>query len=371
MSSPSPPAPHDNKPPTSKEAYANERVIGGGEFEADPRKPGAGVPGFHITGKCPSCHHDTSAVCATEFLAQEERDEKERTNLRSDYRIWRQRSLWRDVRSRRRNRFAAKTQVTVARCACAYNHVPPVGGSPFGCGAEWLLQVRYGDKGSDGSVRINSVPENVGHKFWPAADAAAAAIPSAATTAQASAKSWASALSALIAVVGVSALLNSRVTVTSLSHSDQVWFGICAGIAVLADAVMLYQSDFAQFGSPRIVSTLRSSDLRNADLDPLIEAKRSVRRLQNAVWAAFICGTAALAATAILLFASAAPVAPGSKVTYKQGAITKTTSCGTVAVASAKMKGKVPATPPEYIVKAHGAPTERFAQSEVTTIVGC
>lgn len=100
---------------------------------------------------------------------------------------------------------------------------------------------------------------------------------------------------------------------------------------MLADGVMLYQSDLATFGWPKIRAALKPSDQWNADLDPLTQATASVRKLHRSVWAAAISAMAALGAVGILLFTLPAPV-PSSRatVTYVVNGVKTVTPCGTV-----------------------------------------
>ncbi len=346
----------------SASAYKAQRIVGDpAAFKTDrPKLPE--MPGFHIVGDCPVCSHRTSAVCATAFLAQEQIEDGEARSLRRDFRLTR-RAIG---RRRQANR---KSQVTVLRCACTQNHAPPAGASPFGCGAEWLFRVDYGPRGADDGA-ISAVEEDF--KYWPAADAAAAEIPTALSTAQASAKNWAPALTALLTVLGAGAILANRTTVQTLDRTNQWVFAVLAGLAVLANVIMLYQSDFAQFGSPRLLDALRPSDLANADLNPLVEAGRSVARLRRAVRAAFLSGVAASAALGVLLLASAAPAPPTSKVTFKTGGVSTTTACGTVAYTS---PGSAPGTQRHanllFTPGGPGAEAQTIPLIEVKTIAAC
>jgi hypothetical protein len=301
----------------------------------------ANRPGFHIFGLCPSCHHETTGVCATEYLSQDLNEANQtRSSFHADERsplqgfapLLRRSSQTSGHRPAIRPR--RRAQVRVLRCACTANHCPPAGASGFGCGSEWLLHVTYQER-DPSPAQIDVVPAEQAYLYWPAADAAAAEVPTSLTTAQSAAKNWGGALTALVTLVGVGTLLGNRATVSTLSTKAQVCFGILAFLAVLADAVMLYQSDFAMFGSTRIKAALRPSDLRNADLDPLIQASLSVRKLQISVRATAVAVVMALGATGILLFAKAAQPQPSPatfKITYRMpDGIKTTTGCGTLA----------------------------------------
>ena len=309
-------------------------------------------PGFHIFGKCPSCKHLMSGVCATEYLAQDTNaataaapqsdavmsaeatfepfERRERKRLKGGF--WSSFTFMPSF-----NREA--TQVTVLQCACTYNHQPPASGTEtFGCGSQWLLRVTYKrGKENRGKTSIDTVRAGQFPYYWPAADAAAAEIPNSLSDAQSSAKNWATGLAAAITLLGVSGLLGSGKTVQALSKNWQIFFGIFAFLSVLAAALMIYQSTFASYGSLRLKQMLEPSDLRNADLDPLIEARASMRRLRRSVWATGFSVLAALAAASILLFVQPPATAPTTtditypaKITYNSGSVTVTTACGTV-----------------------------------------
>ena len=128
-------------------AFKNDRA----ELSSQFRR----LPGFHIRGRCPSCHHETSAVCATWFQAHKATDGHGRRRL---------------------------TQLTVVRCACTCNHVPSTPGD-FGCGSEWLLRVTFDRKGAeDADITVPEAESAV--RGWPLADSAADDVAQCVTTAQ-------------------------------------------------------------------------------------------------------------------------------------------------------------------------------------------
>jgi hypothetical protein len=380
------PAPNEGRPAKNeagrKRWYASERIqlpenwptgSPGGEFTAD-RDVLVGRPGFHIFGACPSCLHPTTSVCATEYLTEEAAPGAARPgaaegqaaspaktflaipapgspeNETAKVKNPAQPRLHGDRQSRKRSPRTRKpwfgtarptddqTQVTVLQCACTHNHVPPKDDT-FGCGSQWLLRVDYNDVTNRGHTDISVVPEWEAFHYWPAADAAAREIPASLTTARSAAKNWAGALTAILGLLGIGALLGSRSTIQNFSPRDEIIFGVLAFIAVLADGAMLYQSDLATFGWPRIRAALKPSDQWNADLDPLTQASASVRKLRRSVWAAAISAAAALGAVGILLFVPAAPGVSTSKVVYVVNSTKMVTPCGTVTMPSASATG--------------------------------
>ena len=393
--------------------YANERIqlppdwreVGPAPWFRADRHTLMEQPGFHIIGICPRCRHQTTSVCATEYLASDldgaagtagaaaeapaalERAiaapgaevtewpddsigemEQERRGKK-----WLQAEHQPSLRRRRPSggpvADGPKTQVTVLRCACVENHVPAEPGA-FGCGSEWLLQVEYDDSTQPGKTYISVVDPETAYRYWPTADAAAAEVPAALTTAQSAAKNWAGALTAILGLIGIGTLLGSRTAIQSFSPLGETLFGVFAFVAVLADAAMLYQSDLATFGWPKIREALKPSDQWNADLDPLTQASASVRKLRRSVWAAAISGVAALAAIGILLFAPPASAPSKSKVVYVVNGVKTVTSCGTVTFPPASATG-LPASFLTFTPAAGNGKPESISLSTVAEIGAC
>jgi hypothetical protein len=395
-----PPAlqPNAGTPPNApKQWYVSERIIVTevGGFQNDHDRWYA-APGFHIFGSCPSCHHATSSVCATEYLAQDvdqghggspgskalvapdkaaapedkaaaaedkaaaaedktaTAEDKAATavdkaaapqykaSAPQDKADWvgevgevrrlqgdgqtpsltdHSRRLWRGFTTTHPPHGEArpaeaepepipKTMLTVMRCACTYNHAAQPGApSPppdtFGCGSQWVVRVLYDD--APQLAEILPAGELEATYCWPAADAAAAQVPSALTNARASAKNWSAGLTAILTLGGIGALLTSESTVRSLNTFWQVMFGIFAFVAVIANGVMLYQTTIASYGSSRSADALRPSDLRDADLDALIQARATVKQLHTAILATAVAVLAALFAAGILLYGTTTP----------------------------------------------------------------
>ncbi len=315
------------------------------------------APGFHVFGPCPSCGHDTSSVCATEYLAQDV-DPEHVGRPTAQAVAGRAAGAWEgEVREVRRLQYeptsqgatpsptdqlarywtkfttthpiaeaptaedrgapeeeapepTPKTMLTVMRCACTFNHVtqqgapaPPAGA--FGCGSQWMVRVLYDDTAEP--AVILPAGELEAAYCWPAADAAAAQVPKALTNAQASAKNWGAGLTAILTLGGIGALLTNESTVRSLNTFWQVMFGIAAFVAIIANGVMLYQSTIASCGSSRSADALQPSDLRDADLDPLIQARATVRKLRTAMLATAVAVAAGLFAAGILLYGTTTP----------------------------------------------------------------
>ncbi|MDQ6806049.1 MAG: hypothetical protein M3065_14030 [Actinomycetota bacterium] len=259
--------------------------------------------------------------------------------------------------------------ITVAKCACVHNHVPPADGA-FGCGSEWLLRVSFNPKDPTRTY-LAPVPEHEAYHVWAAADNAASHVSTSLSDAQSAAKNWAAALTAVLTLLGVGGLLANRTTVQTLDAFWQVAFGLFAFGAVAANAVMLYQSNFASYGSPKIDDALKASDPDVADLDLLVDAKISVRRFQIAVRSTACAAVCALVAIGILLFASSAPppaAPPTSKITYKVNGVTTTTPCGTVVFSSSKRGTPTTVT---FVPTTKNATQQTLPLAEIKSIAAC
>ncbi len=312
-------------------AYREERINLPSDFDANEhfdndRHELADRPGFHIFGKCPSCWHETYAVCAADQLSPHA-SSADQAKLRWDYRT-RLRDFRPLIPARppgRHGDTGDRTVITVLRCACVDNHAPQEKGPStktpashagsasdtdarasgvFGCGSEWLLAVTYDPNPKNREkAKVAVVSAEDASRCWPAADAAYAEVGQALTDAQTSAKGWGTAFTAMLTLLGVGGLVATRSSVQTLPTVWQVLFGITAFVALVADAVMLIESNFASFGSPGISQALPSSAPAYADLDPLMEAKSSTQRLRVSVGATAVAAVAASAAVGILLFA--------------------------------------------------------------------
>jgi hypothetical protein len=166
------------------------------------------------------------------------------------------------------------------------------------------MRVSYDAAVPSAEVALEAVSDDDASRYWPAADTAYAEIGESVQSAQDSAKNWGAGLTAIVSALGISGLLTSGSSVNSLSTLWKVIFGLAATVSAIANAVMLYQTNFASFGSPFIKDALISSDPGDADLDPLMQTDTSVRKLKWAVRAAAVAAAAALFAAGILLFAT-------------------------------------------------------------------
>jgi hypothetical protein len=411
---PAKPRPNDGilpPDPDPKEWYAHERVrleaddLAG--FDHDRATLPLDTPGFHILGFCPSCRHPTSALCATEYLSLDlpaSRGARVPVSIRRDrptsstpFTTMRVATtsdstltadqiheLSRDIGGSAsatdeilaqhpdlppRNDVPAKTMLTVVRCACIANHVAPTP-ETFGCGTEWLVRVTYDPKNKDNTV-LSPVTYEESVNCWAAADAAAMAAPAALTTAQAAAGKWQTALTAIIAVLGVTALLSNRATIQTLSPGWETLFAIAAAAAVVANIVTLLQSDLASLGFPHIRQALLPSDLQNADLDPLTQARVTLRKLRTSTWATGAAVLAATIAVSIVLFVHPALPKPSYKITTAAGGTTTTSACGTISYPPAAKPGQPAPTTLTFTPNTDDAAPSAITLTTITTITAC
>ena len=411
---PSKPAPNDGILPPDRDPkvwYARERVRLGADdiagFDHDRATLPLDAPGFHIFGVCPACGHSTTALCATEYLSLDlpaSRGARVPVSIRLDSPIRstpftttrvattaestltaeQLQELTRDIGGSAsatdeilaqhpelppRNDVPAKTMLSVVRCACIANHVAPTPDA-FGCGTEWLVRVTYDPKNNNNTA-ITPVTYEESVNCWAAADAAATAAPGALTNAQAAAGKWQAGLTAIIAVLGVTALLSNRATIQTLSPGWETLFAIAAAAAVVANIVMLLQSDLASFGFPNIRQALPPSDLRNADLDPLTQARVTLRKLRISTWATGAAVLAAIVAVAVVLFVHPALPKATYKITTVSGTTTTTSACGTISYPAPPKPGQPAPTTLTFTANTDDATPTAITLTTITTITAC
>jgi hypothetical protein len=234
--------------------------------------------GFHLSGPCPVCEHQTTAVCATSYLANEQTPDPERRD---------------------------RTQTTALKCACVEDHTSEQAPAPlsFGCGAEWLLKVSWSRTESQIAVKKEVVTEEEAMRVWAAADANGVAIPSTLATYQAVAGKWQTALTAIVALVGVGSLLAGHTTFQMLSAPWQVGFAVALAVAIIGNGAVLWTSDLASFGFPTLRHAVAShKELYNSDLAPLKLAKKAQTQMWWSFGFAIPTIAASIAAVSIFLF---------------------------------------------------------------------
>jgi hypothetical protein len=341
-----------------KTAYAVERIQLNDwppdNFRDDRKEQGDKPPGFHIYGLCPSCRHQTSALCAVEYLE----NDQDLVTAEDD-----------PQRLRRNGRVGSTTVVTVLRCSCLQPHLGVPAGSE-GCGTEWLLRVNYFREDREADVDLYPVKADEAFRYWLPAEDITNSIPTALAAVQATAGKWQTALAALIAVLGVSAIISGESTIVALDVKWKIWLGVAAATAVIGNLFMLYFSDLASLGFPGLRSAKRQRSLVDTDLEPLKQVAATVREIRIARFATIVAVLGALAATGIFLFVSPAAPKDESKLTVTIGQsgtkTTTTTGCGTVVIVIKQSQKYV-----EFKRDAKGTKSISYPLSEVTAIDAC
>jgi hypothetical protein len=338
-----------------KTAYAVQRIQlndwPDGDFREDREAQGENPVGFHIYGPCPACKALTSALCAAEYL----QDDQDLVTNAED-----------PERAERADRKGSTTIVTVLRCSCLEEHAgAPAGAS--GCGTEWLLRVNYFRDEHDNTVLLHPVKADEAFRYWLPAEDVTSAIPAALAAVQATAGKWQTALAALIAVLGISVVLSGGSTIAALDATWKILLAVAAAVAVISNLIMLYYSDLASLGFPGLRGARQKRSLINADLEPLTQVAATVKEIRIARSATAVALLGAIAAAGIFLFVSPAAPKAESKLTLEipqsgTRTIPQTTGCGTVTIV------RKPAAYAEFTRDAKGTTQISYPLSEVTAI---
>ena len=188
--------------------------------------------------------------------------------------------------------------VTEVQCSCVQDH----GGEsdPFGCGARFLIGATRNATGSASAFNLHCISAADEPLLWPQArserDAAVASL----AVVQASAAKWQTALTALLALLGVSSAIGGRVVVQALSADNQRLIIAAAFIALVSSAVGIWSAARVAAGSPRLRSSGDVGDIRSGASAPVQQARSAIKRFHmtlvaSAVAFIFSVTTAALA----------------------------------------------------------------------------
>jgi hypothetical protein len=309
-----------------KKDYLVERVQVDGFnedfFKSDRGVQGIDPVGFHIDGECPSCKHQTTALCAAKYIAPDDRELEEMAPVRAKYSGDDKRHL--------------VSLVTVLRCACITSH-PNAPANTFGCGTEWLMRVSYLPQDEKSDPKYFPVLDSEAFKYWSPADNIATAVAGSLSAAQAIAKNWQAFLTGFLAILGVASVIGGRSTIQQLSGGAQIILGVAAAAALLLNAAVLYYANLAQFGYPKVEEVSKPRYLRDSDLQTLKDASISITKLKKSFSFAVASVVAALVATGIFLFWPPST----TKIQYKLTVVlagtqakptsTLTTGCGSIA----------------------------------------
>jgi hypothetical protein len=295
-------------PPAGKTVTQRVRLFEGfdtGCFRDDREAQGPKMVGFHISGPCPVCAHETRAVCATRYLALKTGEPDP-----AGY---------------------DRYQITALRCACVDDHTSqmPPGPVTFGCGAEWLLKVSWSTR--DPMLRVKK--EIVGapdDEVWAVVDANDQAIPATLTNYQAVAGKWQAALTAIIALVSVASILTGRDTFRTLAAPWKAGLIVALAVAIIGNGLVLWSSDLASLGWPTVKNVEGTPKrLADADLEPLRRAQTAQAEMVRSGLLVIPTLLGAIVAISILLLVGPTPPTPTYKVTVAWSATqSATTPCG-------------------------------------------
>jgi hypothetical protein len=355
--------------PGEKTHYKLERVLLDANYDTntafgDDLADQSADVGFHVFGGCPSCAHPTTALLASKYLTDYQTDpgnadvqvavspprtrkagllNLDGVTAHSPGRVHPARAADHSGELRATNR---RTQVLAMRCSCAENHPDQKDGT-FGCGSEWLLAVNYDPTKRSATVLKLPVSAEDGSRVWQSADEVATAVSAALSSSQASATKWLTAYTSLLAVLGLAGVLAGRSTIQALGGGWQVLLAIAVLVALLGDIAMIALANYSSLGFPGLRAAPDHVELKNADLQPLLDAEASIKALRHARTATYVSACGALVAIGVFLFAPQpaatgdvkltvqVPTAPSSGSTGGD-TLTSTTQCGALSVAADK-----------------------------------
>jgi hypothetical protein len=268
------------------------------------------IVGFHVTGNCPRCLHETRALFPVEAVVMDQGIGPRISYARLTGDVIRTQQIGSLAYLIRRSAVAAhELKVSVMTCQCVANHQNSQGA--FGCGASWLIGATFHPDGKAGA-QLSRVSTNTS-ALWPAATAYATAVSGSLKAVQASAKTWQAALTAILGIVAAVSLVGGRSTLQTLSGPMQAWIIATAGVAVAANAWGIYKSTLASIGFPAVRRSQDALDLSNSDLPPLHQAIAATDNLRAALGWSALSFLAAVVAVGFVWLAPAAAV-PGEKV---------------------------------------------------------
>jgi hypothetical protein len=163
-------------------------------FSSDLERQRRPYVGFHLTGECPRCHHQTSDVFAVRAQVFHPGDPVGRIRILIPITT----SWWRlrKVRSKDLPSPTLMQRIGLQQCRCIDNH--PNSDGKFGCGASWLVKTSFDLRHRTNTMTVAAVTRPDEAKYWPPADAFAATIRTLLDDVQASAAKWQTGLTAVL-----------------------------------------------------------------------------------------------------------------------------------------------------------------------------
>ena len=311
--------------------------------------------GFHVWGPCPRCGHLSSGLIPVEFLVVSPGGQKEvgrnaahtlgdSGGLALSYRLTpSELPAPRPVQEG----FSLKAAALTCHCLVAHDQVH----GNTGCGAEWMIAFEYardpGTRSGERGVTLSSVPPDVAARIWVAADSVTDSVASAGKTAMTLAGKWITILTSVVGVIALGGVIAGRATILSIPPWPRAVLGTAALIAVIANALMIYQGNQAGTGLPVLRRARDERSLIDADIKPLRDASAAIDGLRKARNFAVLTVSAALIAVGLFLFWPAA-ASDHVKLKYTDtSGIVHQTGCGKLMPGSGKPRSFRPDTGPE------------------------
>jgi hypothetical protein len=254
------------------------------EFTAeDLRGRKSPVGGFHVSGTCPACTHETTSIFPLMGVVTGPGNVLAGTAAAAGDRISALRYAPPVRRRRRRRRDLAYGSI---HCNCVEFHDKANG--KFGCGAYWLLgaDVDPGAGQHAANPALHVVDEGDMSRYWPAAEAVATATPNALTIFQSRAAAWQTGVTGVVTVAGLAALLADRTAIHGLRAPWDLAVIAAIIAATAASAVNIAIALWVNVGFPSVKPTSGASTLADADLAPLSRATWASSWLRRGTWAA-------------------------------------------------------------------------------------
>jgi hypothetical protein len=277
------------------------------------------VSAITFDGYCPACNHLTRYVTPVAVVVPDAGAESTSGRLPAQFEppatIEEFRSTVKRLDIRRGQRLSARTErrdpptaLVVAPCQCVATHEaeePPTkkpdrptvetathasgeSGDPaaatsneyFGCGARWMMRVTYEPKPDTPVTFRAATSEEESH--WPIVQAIQTAGATSLTDVRTSASTWQTALTGIIAILGLSALIGGRDALTKMEtgYAWAVTIGLL--IVLLLSALASYHAQKAASGVPTFKALDDVGDLDSYAQDPVHQAVASADRLRYA-----------------------------------------------------------------------------------------
>ena len=275
--------------------HENDRVLSAQFTAEDLRGRKSPVGGFHVSGTCPACTHETTSIFPLMGVVTGPGNVLASTAAAAGDRI----SGIRYLPVPRRRRRPKDLAYGSIHCNCVEFHDKANG--KFGCGAYWLLgaDVDPGAGRHSANPALHVVDEGDMSRYWPAAEAVATATPNALTIFQSRAAAWQTGVTGVVTAAGLAALLADRTAIHGLRTPWDLAVIAAIIAATAASAVNIAIALWVNVGFPSVKPTSGASTLADADLAPLSRATWASSWLRRGTWAAaaaFACGFFGLAA---------------------------------------------------------------------------